>query len=862
MVDFRVSGTASLDPDRIIEDVDMIIEKLDAMKDKIDELDVAIDNISGKSIDVGVNIDGEDKLVFLRDLIDDLDSRIYVVSLIVDVHDQDKLDELKLEVDQVSAARHTVGIDVDLKGAVQATTELEALDRELNNKESDFKKAKNSADGFKFSLLSLLPLFTAIIPIVAAAGGGLMALAGVFGVMLPGLVGIALAAKPAFTAIQKLSGSLDQNTKNAIANAKSYDQIYNALNKNSAAFRSMSGDMQGLTVGWFQLQNAYSAFQRAVDPTVLPMLEQGLELLRTLLSGLPAIVNPAASALQGLILNFENRLHDPVFQSFFNDMKRNIGTFVTDWGQGVLNILEGIAALLHAFMPLSIDISGGFLKMTQSFDQWAQSVGKSKGFQEFIDYVHKNGPVVLDVIKQLGLLLAHLGGALSGMGQGSLGIIDHLLQSLNHLVDTNPGLFKVAANLLLIGISASKFLPMIGPLLAFLATPAGAIVGVIIGLGAAFLYAYTHSKEFHDWVQKNLMPMFHDLVQKAQEFVNFFKSMWPDIQAIWQKYGKNIENIVMDFVNAIKGLFEGLMKIIEGIFQVLDGILTGKWSKIWDGLLKIVEGAWKVIYSVFDNAAKIIIQLLEMLGKTIWGLVVDAWNNVTSVFNQAQDRIAGIVRNLVNSVVATVEQWGRDILNAITTSWNAVNAFFGGVPGRILSAIGNIASLLWNAGVQLIQGFINGIENMFGSVRNVLGTLTSLLTSWKGPPERDRTLLKSSGQLVIQGFMDGLESKYDDVHSSLEGFTKSIGSKFGQQYTTDISTKISAAIQDANYAVGSYNQGGRLPNANSTQVTFSPGAIVIHNPTAEPAGVTLTRTLQGAAHFGTIQAPVGYTTRT
>lgn len=862
MVDFRVSGTASLDPDRIIEDVDMIIEKLDALKEKIDELDVAIDNISGKSINLDVNIDGEDKLIFLRDLIDDLDSRVYVVDILVDIHGQDKLDDLKAKVDEASLARHTVGIDVDLQGAVKATTELEALDQELNKKEGDFNKAKKSADGFQFSMLALLPLFTAIIPILASAGGGVMALAGAFAVMAPGLIGVALAAKPAFTEIQNLTKSLDQNTKNAIANAKSYDQIYNVLNKNSAAFRGLSGDMQGVVVGWFQLQNAYSAFQKAVDPAVFPMLEQGMELLRTLLSGLPAIVKPAASALQDLIFNFENRLHDPVFQSFFSDMKKNIGTFVTDWGEGVLNILEGVTALLHGFMPLSIDISGGFLKMTQSFDQWAQSVTKSKGFQEFIDYVRTNGPVVLDIIKQLAELLARVGAALSGMGQGSLGIIDHLLQSLNHLATTNPELFKVATNLLLVGVAGSKLLPMIGPLLAFLGTPVGAIVGVIVGLGLAFVYAYTHSKEFHDWVQKNLMPIFHELVQKAQEFVNFFKSMWPDIQQIWQKYGKNIENIVMDFVNAIKGLLEGLMKIIEGIFEVLDGVLTGKWSKIWDGLKKIVSGAWQAIYAVFDNAAKIILQLLEMLGKMIWNLIVNAFDSVAKWVSQWWDNFVGGVKTAIHNVINFIGSFGSELLSGLLSSFGGVTGWIQALPGNIVKWLGDLGRLLWNAGVQVIQGLIDGIKSMVPGLSSVLSWITSIIPFQKGPPSKDKMLLHNSGQLIMQGLIDGLESKYGDVHRSLDGFTKSISGRFGQQYTTDISTKINAAIQDANYAVGSYSQGGRLPNANNTQVNFAPGAIVIHNPTAEPAGVTLTRTLQGAANFGTIQAPVGYSTRT
>lgn len=785
MVDFRVEGSASLDPDHIIESVDMIIEKLDELHSKIDELDLTIDRLSGKTIDLAVNIDGEDKLDFLRGLLDDLDAKTYVVDIRVDVNGEDKIEELKLKADEMDAKRHTFGIDIDLQGAGRATTELVALDEELNHKEDDFNKAKSSSNGFSFSLMSLLPLLTAVIPIAAAAGGGVVALAGAFATMAPGLLGIALAAKPAFAEIQKLTKSLDQNTKNALANASGYDQIYKILNKNSAMFRGMSGDLQGLVVGWFQLQNAYSRFQKAVDPAVFPMLEQGLELLRKLLSGLPALVNPAASALQNMILDFENRLKSPAFQQFFSDMKKNTYTFVSDFSEGILNIIEGLTALFHAFMPVSLDISNGFLNMTASFDRWAQSLSKSKGFQQFIDYIKANGPVVLDTLKQLGLLLFNVGAALSGMGAGSLGIIDHLLTSINNFAKTNPVLFKLAATLLLVGIAGSKLLPIIGPLLSFLATPVGAIVAVLIAVGAGFVYAYTHSKAFRDWVNTNLLPMWDKIVQAAQQFVTWIKGLWPDIIQIWNKYGQTFMALVKNLWNLIGNIFLGAVKVIEGIVEVFLGLLTGNWSKVWDGIKKIASGIWQAVKSIFTDGVKAV--------------------------------------------------------------------------GDIFSGLGEI---LYNIGKSIIQGLWNGMKSVWNDVTNWLSGLGNWISNLKGPIEKDATLLTPHGKAIIGGLMDGMQSQVGPLENQLKGFAKTIQSAFGDQYSTDISTRVSATLGEASGTMANYQRGGRLPSASGSQVTFAAGAIVVNNPKQEQPGITLTRVLQGAAKFGTIQAPVGYTTGT
>lgn len=860
MTDFNVKGTASLDPDKIIESVEAILEKLDELRDKIDEVDLTIDRLSGKTLDIGVNIDGEDKLVFLRELLDDLDSRDYYVNIKVDIDGEDKIEALKLEIDDLDAKDHNVRMKIDLNGVDQATADLVALDAELNQKEEDFKKAEKSSDGFKFSIMSLLPVLTAIIPVVLAAGAGVIALAGAFGVMAPGIIGIALAAKPAFTAIQNLTKSLDANTKTALANADSYKQINSILDKNSAAFRQMSPALRNLTVEWFQLQNAYSAFQKAVDPAVFSMLGQGINLLRTMLSGLPALVIPASNALKSWLTDFSNRLHDPVFQSFFSDAKKNIGGFVTDWSTGLLNIIEGITALLHAFMPVSVSISDGFLHMTASFDKWAQSVGKTQGFQQFLAYVQKEGPIVLNTLSQLVILLGKVTGSLMGMGAGSLGIIDRILQGINHFADANPAVFKLAVNFGLIAIAAGKLLPILAPLFEFLTSPVGIAVVAVAALAIVFVDLYTKSKAFHDWVNANLLPLWNKLVAAGQQFVTWAKGLWQPILEIWNKYGRQIEAIIKAVWDIVVNVIQGAIKVVEGIVDVFLGLLTGHWSRVWKGLTEIVNGVWQAISSIVIEGAKIVGNLFVAFGKLIWGLVNSAWDGIGKAFKAGFDYLFNTGKNMWKAIISTAEQWRTDIWNAITGAWNDVNNYFGGIPGRLLKALGDLGSLLYNAGKAVLQGLWNGMKSVWNDVTGWLGDIGGWISNLKGPIEKDAVLLTPHGKAIIGGLMDGMQSQMPAMASQLKGFAKTIENSFGSQYTTDISARVRASLGSADYNLANYQQGGRLPSATGTQVTFAAGSIVVHNPTQEQPGVTLTRVLQGAAKFGTIQAPVGYST--
>ena len=82
-----------------------------------------------------------------------------------------------------------------------------------------------------------------------------------------------------------------------------------------------------------------------------------------------------------------------------------------------------------------------------------------------------------------------------------------------------------------------------------------------------------------------------------------------------------------------------------------------------------------------------------------------------------------------------------------------------GLPGRALSALGNIGSYLWQAGSDMIQGFINGIRNMGGmlwdAVTGIVKNAINGLKSFLGIASPSR-LMRQFGVFTGQGFIDGL----------------------------------------------------------------------------------------------------------
>lgn len=867
MADFEVSGTATIDAERLIASIDDVLIKLDEFEEKIEDIDDKLDRLSRKSVDISVNIDGEDKLDELKLFLDDIDSHDFDAKVRVDVVDQDKLDKLYLEILELELHDHDVKIKIDTTGLAESEAKLELFNRQLDDLDNKEKKVQKSTDDFHFSLAMLAPLLIPLSSMVLSVAGGIGGLASAFGTMLPPVALAAYGVGKLYQSISTLYTGLNANTQAALMNATTYGQMYSILDKNSKAFHNMSSLMQEGIIGFVTLKQVVSQFEDAIQTNGLLVLINGFKLLTTSLSMMIDPANEAAGAIARLLEDFTNRLSDPTFQTFFDNMDKNIGTLVTDWGGGVENIIEGIVAMLNAFMPLSLSMSGGFLNMTQSFDTWAQHLASDPGFKRFVQEVETNGPKILDVIGKVVALIWRLIAALgeSGVNVGIFDTLSKALGKLNDVASTHPALAQLFADLSLIGIAAWKLGPALAPLLAFIATPVGAAVAVILALGGAFVYAYEKSASFRQWVATNLGPLWKQLTGDVQQFVTFMKGIWPQIQEIWQKYGGNIIKIVLSQWQFIVSIIGGALKIIEGIILIFAGVLNGNWSEIGKGIEKIVSGLWQIVVGLFKAALTQLVNISEMIWKLVSKLTEAAWNGIVNNFKTNLRDIGNAISTAWNNAVSNTLKWGTNMVNAVKTGIASVLTWFTSLPGKIVSALGNVGSLLYNAGASLIKGFISGMGSQLGSVESWLGNLTNDLTSWKGPPEKDAKLLSSSGQLIIQGLIDGMESKYGAVRNSLSGLTNTMGNSMSKQLTTSLTARINSSLNSASGGVpGAMGIGagaGALGGSGQSQVTFAAGSIVVNNPVAEQPGITLTRTMQGISKFGTIQSPAGLQTR-
>ncbi len=206
------------------------------------------------------------------------------------------------------------------------------------------------------------------------------------------------------------------------------------------------------------------------------------------------------------------------------------------------------------------------------------------------------------------------------------------------------------------------------------------------------------------------------------------------------------------FVDTVMGFISGFIDYLSGFFTLIRGLFTGDWSAVWDGAKQMVSGAWSAITSVVSGA---------------WGIIKALVSGGISAIGSALSALGGLLMSLFSSAWSSAK-------SAVSSGVSSVISLIRSLPSKAVSALGNLGSTLMSAGRSLIQGFIDGIKNMIGSVRNTLTSLTDSLTSWKGPESLDRVLLTPAGQMIIDGLIRGLESRYGAVRASLRGLTTDI----------------------------------------------------------------------------------------
>lgn len=460
------------------------------------------------------------------------------------------------------------------------------------------------------------------------------------------------------------------------------------------------------------LKDSTKSWSDSMSSSTMPVFTRGIKFLEGLLPKVTPLVRNTAAEVQSFVGTLGEGTAGKVFREF--------GKNVTESGAGALrtfldvarNITVGIVGILNAFMPMSAGVTGGLEKLTEKFANWGASLGKSGGFQNFLDLARDAGPQLVSLFKSLAnafVEVASAAGPLSGIGLKILTLFAQLVAAIptpvlrllvpviiavnlalkvyavyqaaaaaatwlfTTAVTTNSGVVASSRVVLALYYAQMVIVRTATAIataatwawgLAMRATPIGLIVTGIALLVAAIVWVATKTTWFqtawkYTWDFLKMVGRWF-----AGPFTDFFKTAWGYIYKFF------VYPYVWFFTKAIPTALRFLKdQAIAQLTTIANGLKTA-WNFIYKWLVK----PWVDTFTVtIPNAARALrdrasaaVTILRDRLKSIWDFInnrfvkpnVTAWTQtVPNAARAMKDRVAGFFGSM------------RD---ALSSGWNSI----------------------------------------------------------------------------------------------------------------------------------------------------------------------------------------------
>lgn len=452
-------------------------------------------------------------------------------------------------------------------------------------------------------------------------------------------------------------------TKTGEVGSSSMQKLEQAMGQLSPAGRDFARFIFGLKDDFYKLRGiAQEGF--------LPGLQKGLgSLIKTYGPGLFRFVGTMSRLLGDLSGKAAAGLQTPVWREFFKVMEKFAPIFTEQFASILGNIATTIAGVMTALAPFSKDFGDALVSITGSWAKWAAGLTKDKSFKEFLGYVRKEGPKVVDFFLALVGALLNLAKALAPYADKLLGALTGFLEFIAGL---DPKVLGAIALGILGIVLAAQILFAAMSLLGTIATAVGALATIfeisagavitaalpIIGivalivaglaiLGVGLYLLWTKSETF-----RKIVKGAWNGVKAAIGFVVdwLVNTAWPWIKKVWHNIadgfvwmGHTIKAIFHDYVRPILELFGAMVAALyDHTLRPVFGWIGEKWSWLAD---KIASGYNKHIKPIFQAFGGFIHDHVLPIFETAIDAIGKAWDGLKEMLKKP---IEFVVNTIIN----------------------------------------------------------------------------------------------------------------------------------------------------------------------------------------------------------------------
>jgi phage-related protein len=542
---------------------------------------------------------------------------------------------------------------------------------------------------------------------------------------------------------------------------------------------------------------------RVLATAIRPAIDALVSLVAVGSDQLPGLAEAIGTAAQSFADFIAAARQSGALTEFFEDSL----AAAADLGRLVLGLGRILGAVLDAGQETGAGLLDTLVSLTDELNRFLRSAEGQAALAAFFASARTVGRALLPVLEALATVVATdlapvLAEVAQNLGPGVVATIRGLGRAVSAL---GPGLAKFAEALSVaflrpevqsaiesvgraIGDILIALSPALGPLTQALARGLQTVAAVAPKVADALADLLI---TFADIVgSEEMQDAFDELLRQLPELIRLIGPVLLAVAPIMPDYLSLTTELLRLLIDS--GLLQGLTALLDGFVEILDflaplltntttalALLSGPLAPLVFGFANLDEAmtqASRDLQTFVDNL-EITPTHMASTGQAIVTTWDTTWLTVTSVTEVAVRNTVGITKTMVNLVGLALAPAAGAVIDPLRRAWaGAVSAVSAGVrettavadrlPGQIVSALGNLGNLLYDAGRDLLNGFLRGIRS---KVDEVLGQARSLAGGVEGAIRgalnmRSPSLVaRDIGADFVRGLTLGLRGEASDV---------------------------------------------------------------------------------------------------
>lgn len=600
--------------------------------------------------------------------------------------------------------------------------------------------------------------------------------------------------------------------------------------------------MAGLGIGLGKL---------ASDASAIPGVTGAFEgLTSTFEGGSEAMLSALQQSSAGMVSNIDlmksyNSANQLVGEDFANrlpEAMNYLSKVSAATGQDMGYMLDSMVKGVGRLSPMILDNLGIQVDMTEAYDEYAASIGKSTDelskseqqtaiMNKTMELLAKNTALMPDVAGSAGAAIGSFKATMENL-KNELGVA--FLPTLTGLMDTFssfastvvPAVIPVVE---LFGSAITGLMTALEPILGLLggfaegigkvaeAFQAGELTGASVFLTKAI-------SDLAEGLEESLPGMIETGVNMIMSIVQGMSDSIPALMPV----AMTVLTTVLD--SMITALPQMLTIGVDIITNVIDGIATAlplimtKGTEIVIGLLgaiiasipSLITSGIGMIQAIIDGVLQMIPVLIEKGPELVIQLLTAILSSATQLLQSGTEMVTQIINGIVSMVPTLVEKGPEFVTQFITAIVSLlpelltsgvellvalVNGIVSALPQLVSQAPVLIAALVTaliaalpeiiGAGADMIVALVEGITSM---ITNVVATAPDIISGFVDGIKVGISAMASAGADLMMGLVDGIVGAVGDVIGAVTGAVNGIISTVKGLFGSHSPSKVFMAI--------------------------------------------------------------------